>query len=90
MHRYSIEPLVARFPGEEGGPDEFRAAAAIGVDIRTLRKWRAEGVDFVRADEAAIRAGTHPVLVWGDEWTDAPADEVEDFEVVPLFAGGGR
>lgn len=40
-------------------------AEALGVSLRTIRRWRAGGnVDHRMADELAIRIGSHPLLVW--------------------------
>lgn len=53
-------------------------AEMIGASERALARWRANGgqVPWPSADVAAIRLGTHPVLVWGQEWLDLDADYV--------------
>lgn len=40
-------------------------AEALGVSRRTVERWKAGGnVDPRRADELAVRIGTHPLLIW--------------------------
>lgn len=50
------------------GPDDrawaAQAALRFGVTRRTVHRWTHTGLTTVTADEAAIRAGLHPVLVW--------------------------
>lgn len=47
-------------------------AEHIGIGSRwTIHKWVKHGVPFFAADEAAIRLGTHPLLIW-PEWAEDP------------------
>ncbi len=43
-------------------------ADVFGVDDRTVRRWRAQGLSIEQADRLAIAAGLHPAIVWGPEW----------------------
>lgn len=38
------------------------------IDHRTVHRWIVSGLDMYRADEMAIKYGTHPMLVWGMEF----------------------
>ena len=44
-----------------------RLLSNIGQRVYWYR-WRASGLDFVRADTLAINAGFHPMDVWGMAW----------------------
>lgn len=44
------------------------AAAALGVDRRTINRWLKDGVNWETADKIAMAAGFHPMEVWGDRW----------------------
>lgn len=35
---------------------------------KVFADWRKNGIDLYRADEMAIQYGTHPYLLWGDEF----------------------
>lgn len=61
---------------KSGGPwnlaneiDTKKMARVVGADQNTVHAWRARGVPFYSADEAAIRLDTHPALIW-PEWFD--------------------
>jgi transcriptional regulator with XRE-family HTH domain len=52
-----------------------RFAEMVGTTPRAVSRWRREGrIPWVSADEAAIRLGYHPVLVWGDDWLNVKGD----------------
>jgi hypothetical protein len=48
-----------------------QAAPLLGVSPRTLHRYRHQGVDAWTADQLAIGAGWHPLLIWGQDWIDA-------------------
>jgi hypothetical protein len=51
-----------------------------------LRELRACGLDTWQADRYAVRAGLHPIEVWGDAWTTCDDD---DEQLDTVGAGGG-
>lgn len=56
-------------------------ADQLGVTPGYLRVLRRRGLTEHQADEFAIRAGTHPVNVWGSAWdTDPEVDELDAAE----------
>ena len=58
---------TSRADTQRGG--ELTAAtigAIIGVNRQTVYHWRDNGIPWWRADEAAIRAGAHPLEIWAD------------------------
>ncbi len=65
-----------------GAPSNVQAAPLLGVDRRTLCRWLRSGVPVTSADSAAIKAGLHPLSVWGDEWLTAEReyDEIREQE----------
>lgn len=48
------------------GPTDV--AAEVGVHPRTVMRWRHTGLTWDHADKAAIHLGSHPALIWGNEW----------------------
>ena len=57
--RVSIDPLLSLVGGSSP-----RVALRLGVDQRTILRWRTEGVSELQADRAAIALGFHPYEVW--------------------------
>ena len=55
-----------------GQPNATLLADMIGTSRGTVSKWLRTGVCFTiyEADRYAIRAGTHPAVVWGERWYD--------------------
>ena len=75
--RFDARPVVALYPSVDA------AAAALGVEPRTVFRYLADGLTWEQADRVAITAGYHPSFFWGDEWrtaslADTPAD-YDDF-----------
>ena len=54
-------------------------ADMIGVSARNVSRWRKDnkGIPWPSADEAAIRLGLHPSLVWGEDWWNVKGDFAE-------------
>ncbi len=40
----------------------------LGMSVRSLRRFRSEGVPYLTGDKLAVAAGLHPWHVWGDLW----------------------
>lgn len=43
-------------------------AEHLSVSVNTLANWKKGGVPIEGADNACVRAGFHPIEVWGDDW----------------------
>jgi hypothetical protein len=54
-----------------------QAALMLQVPTRRLQRYRHEGLDPWTADELAITAGWHPLLVWGQDWIDAVTSDAQ-------------
>lgn len=50
-----------------------RAAVILGVRRDDIPRYRKRGLTPRMADRLAIRAGLHPLLLWGDAWSEAEA-----------------
>lgn len=61
--RLPLAPLLAAVDGSSG-----LLALRVGVDRRTVTRWRHEGLDALRADRCAVALGQHPAEVWGRAW----------------------
>lgn len=58
--RLSIDPV-------SGNPNSITALArSIGVEVRTVQRWKVEGITLHGADLVAQSLGTHPALIWAD------------------------
>lgn len=55
-------------------------AAEVGVHSRTVKRWRHTGLTWDHADKAAIRLGSHPALIWGNEWWALVPTQFEDVD----------
>jgi len=54
------------------------AAVILGVEPRSVIRWARNGLSPWQADDAATRAGLHPLEIWGEDWQDAcRSDETE-------------
>ncbi len=76
--RYDIRELelAIGYGGELGDPDRLTAIKfRTGLSASTIITLRHRGVDYVRADDLACRAGFHPSLIWPTWFADALADE---------------
>jgi lambda repressor-like predicted transcriptional regulator len=41
--------------------------------LRTIQRWRVDGIPYWSADRVAIRLGIHPALIWTD-WYATPTN----------------
>jgi hypothetical protein len=48
----------------------FNVCSRQGVTVKTAKRWIRQNtfLSLYKADRLAIRAGKHPIQVWGDEW----------------------
>ena len=62
--RFPLQPLV-----DLAQPASLTALAdRIGVEPRTIYRWRKTGLTVHQADWAAIALTCHPALIWPDRW----------------------
>lgn len=45
-------------------------ATRLGVDRRTIERWKRNGITVTHADEAATYLGYNPIAIWGLNWDD--------------------
>ncbi len=56
-----------RFPLSALGESNLTLLSAqTGINLRTLNRWKTNGVPLFAADRIAVSLGTHPALVWPD------------------------
>lgn len=69
--RFDPHPLIAAAKVMRPEADDGELAVMLGVERRTIQRWRHQGVTLTLwdADRFAIHLGTHPLLVW-PEWID--------------------
>lgn len=61
-----IEALMARRYERQLNLPEL--VSVLGMSVRSLRRFRSEGVPYLTGDKLAVAAGLHPWHVWGDLW----------------------
>lgn len=64
----------------KGDIDDGTLAEKVGVDRKTIVRWRRHGVTWDNADRLAARLGWHAETLWPDEWarlTDAAVAQRE-------------
>jgi hypothetical protein len=63
----SPTPLLKRF---DDTTSTTQIAKQLGVHEATVSAWRlGQQIHWLNADSMAVRLGTHPAEVWGDDWT---------------------
>jgi hypothetical protein len=80
--RFDLAPLAVDLGivWNAPGPTTERCeelAGHIGVSQSYIRQLRRKGLSEAQADRFAIRAGTHPQVVWGRGWSDLDEAEAE-------------
>ena len=60
--RWPLAPLLAA----TGYPTIAALARRLGVNPRTLTRWRRRGLTDHQADRAAVTLGYHPLNIWPD------------------------
>ena len=56
-----------RFPlAEVPTPNLSELSRRTGYPLRTIQRWRVDGIPYWSADRVAIRLGIHPSLIWTD------------------------
>lgn len=74
--RFPLEPLTRATQTTT----RRQLAQVVGVTPRTIHRWAAAGIPLYAADRAAIAAGTHPLLIWPDDWAAASRPPVNGTE----------
>lgn len=73
-------PLARRLPAHT-----IDAAAHLGVDARTIARYRNDGVPTEDADRLAVAAGTTPTNVWGTAYYVACGDIEPDPDALEVY-----
>jgi len=63
--RHANDSQVGRYHGRQSNQVY---AEACGVQLRVFQEWKAKGLTVRAADQAAIRLGTLPIFIWGDQF----------------------
>lgn len=70
--RVGVDPMRCVAPKAQKRPrllTDGVISDSTGYSRAMINRWRAEGeIPLYAADRAAIRAGAHPLLIWGDEF----------------------
>jgi len=66
--RFPLAPLERLARNGDAEMTTITLASALGVDRRTIHKWRRTGLSEWQADRAAITLGVHPGTVWAEWW----------------------
>lgn len=53
------------------------AARLLGIDVRTIWRYKHRGIPLYMADRIADNIGTHPITIWGTEYTEACDERTE-------------
>jgi transcriptional regulator with XRE-family HTH domain len=54
-------------------------AQRLGVQPSAVSAWQRGGrIHWLTADIVAVRLGTHPAEVWGDDWTEVQSPELTE------------
>lgn len=62
--KYPFEPLIKAV----GAPSILQMAEPTGVTIRTLHRWKKNGIPERSGDEVAVRINSHIAYIWPDEY----------------------
>ena len=86
--RYPLAPLAQALGVQVGPPGvtgtdghpvgHGKLALLLGCDIRTIRRYAADGIPEASADRYAVRAGRLPYEVWPDYYERAVSDEDDE------------
>lgn len=74
-------PTATNTPAGPGGALPFSdrdLADVLGVNRRSVARWRRGGMPEPTADRAAVELGLHPSLVWPDWWEVTHREHDED------------
>ena len=74
-----LKPLIDRLPINDDvahhhgqGPGRIKQAAImLNMNVGVLYRYQRMGLDPWAADRLAVKAGLHPLLVWGEAWEAA-------------------
>ena len=68
MHTTNDRPTV-RFPlSDVGYTNLSELARHSGYPLRTIQRWKTNGIPSRSADHLAVRLGLHPANIWPDTW----------------------
>ncbi|MEM7272659.1 MAG: hypothetical protein AAF547_06225 [Actinomycetota bacterium] len=63
-NRFPLQPLI-----DHTQPASLTALAdQLGVEPRTIYRWRAAGLSIDQADRTAIALDSHPAIIWPEQW----------------------
>ena len=69
-HDHDDETLPPRFPLDHVSCHNLcDLSRRSGYPLRTIQRWKTNGIPLYSADRLAIRLGVHPANIW-PQWTD--------------------
>lgn len=81
LERFDFAPVEALVRAEWSGVVEhYRStvdclavdiALRLGVPVQAIHRYRRDRLSLAQADRIAIELGTHPALIWPEQWQAA-------------------
>jgi len=72
----SAKPLLSKF---DNSTSDSQIARSLGVHPSAVSAWQRGGrIHWVLADSIAVKLGTHPAELWGDDWSTLQLPELTD------------
>lgn len=72
----SAKPLLSKF---DNTTSQREIAERLGVHQSAVSAWQRGGkIHWVLADDIAVRMGTHPAELWGDDWSTLQLPELTE------------
>lgn len=78
----SAKPLLGKF---DDTTSQREIAERLGVHQSAVSAWQRGGkIHWVLADDIAVRLGTHPAELWGDDWTTLHLPDLTESDITSV------